>query len=283
MRAAPGHRGAPWRDTARARPWGGSAHRGGPGAPPGAHVPGSAAIATPPGPLRPARRDRSLGGPGACKKANRNRGALAAMASPRGLSPGRGKKAPTSRPGRGRRRCPGSGPVVADTASRESSEVPRGPGFKETGNSFQCREPAPRRSHRPPARGPAPTHRAPKFRRCGSLGGLGPARRSGRGRQAGVGLALAEGPGAGFPHPPSRVRGTKTRTCVRCTELRGGVRPPARCAPPISRGFHAALRLGRDAFGVGADARAGAAPKIPLTLSAVGKGIPKPLPRSQPS
>ncbi|XP_045659555.1 translation initiation factor IF-2-like [Ursus americanus] len=101
------------------------------------------------------------------------------MPSPRGLSPGRGKKAPTSRPGRGQRRCPGSGPVVADTASRESSEVPRGPGFKETGNSFQCREPAPRRSQRPPARGPAPTHRAPKFRRCGPLGGLGPARRSG--------------------------------------------------------------------------------------------------------
>nr|XP_025712828.1 uncharacterized protein LOC112812285 [Callorhinus ursinus] len=151
------------------------------------------------------------------------------MPSPHGLSPGRGKKAPSSRPGRRRKRCPGSGPVVADAAGPESSEFARSPGFKETGKDFQGRDPAPppqATARRPGA--PPPLTAPPGSGAAGHWGAWvrrGPGRRR-RGRAAGFGSA--EGPGAGFPHPPSRGRGTKARTCVGSTELRGGAGPPAR-------------------------------------------------------
>lgn len=236
----------------------------------------------PPGAPRPCSAGPKPGrAGGACEKANRNRGALAAMPSPRGLSPGRGKKAPTSRPGRGQRRCPGSGPVVADTASRESSEVPRGPGFKETGNSFQCREPAPRRSQRPPARGPAPTHRAPKFRRCGPLGGLGPARRSGP-RPPGR-SRLGRGAGRRLPAPAFQGPGNENAD-VRPQHGVAGRSPAARKvrASHFSR-FPRRLAPGQGRLRgwCGRTCRGGS--KDSPSPLGCGEGDPQPLPRSQPS
>lgn len=124
-----------------------SACRRGPGrASRGAHIPGPAAIETLLGTSRPSTMGPKLGR--ACKKQTETTGTLAAMPSPWATAPPQEEGRRIPRPGTDVQSVRIWTCCLCDSASSESSDVPRSPGFKEKGKDFQCQEPAPRRDHR---------------------------------------------------------------------------------------------------------------------------------------
>ena len=178
---------------------------------------------------------------------------------------------------------------VRDIASLESREGPNSPDSRSRGrtSSARIRHPAGATARRRPA----PTHRAPKFRRClpprwlgsrvqGRRGGWWSSPRCGAGALGAPG-GTARGQGSAEPRgrvqPPASALQVPGGTDADAARRRAA-REVVRYAPPFPRGFYTALRMSRDAPGVDGDTCAAVAPKTPFSV--VGRGLPSHHPAS---